>query len=837
MSEENLRELYLKFLEDNNYTEEIVPYERFKESIEEIMNANKYNNTTDTSTNEDDKNYETNTDENTNSNDDILKTRYRFFKNEKDGKYYTIKHTFNRFNIPFDENQEGIRINGFLCYPIDENYINQIINNANNNFSPYITTTEEVSVDVNEDEDENEDSFYPPTVVNPNQEEDNNSQKNKVNEEGNKDNGDDSHKPVEYPPTVIDQDEKDKDDDSHKPVEYPPTIKQDTPETPHVKPHVEQILAKLTNGLKIQKNDGKLYETSNIKVSNIFKAETDTGNRWYKLAGIVKGTLNTIGAFVAKQIASIRLSEQSKKNMAEIDARLHGKSEDTTKNLTDEELEVLWEEYKGSRLLEDNNGNTINPLIGKRLREYGLEKVAKLNNEIKQNYALIYSTLKQIDSLETKIKNETDPTTKKAYQNQIKVLYSQAGNAVKNILEKRKEADNILDSGVHGILEDFKATASGMNYVGYRFREKFDFNNELQDKLGKTGQNINTALAYGDDENLVKSFMEHEKIYFDNTKIEHGFWHGGDYSAGEKYYTPLAQEFDYRDDPLLTNVFTTVAIAGVITNLVGTAVNQYKIAKIINQKNNEIINANQANQATAQDIRNIGTTMTGRTGTIKKGMEAQTHQDILNITGTEEREMLDASDWGFDHIYHVKDAQAHQNWSLLNQNYTNRINAIASKYATRAYSQQKAVEEISKVANDAQDSLNQVINQGIAECQKYAAAHPEHDLTAVIDSMKYIQRNPNAIIDMNQAVTNNLSLAQQLTYINAQTVKEITKLPSNWLWTIIGAATSAALANRVANSAKSQNYHRGYGNEITAMMDEYYNGQEEENTETHAKAA
>ena len=324
MSEENLKELYLKFLEDNNYTEETVSYERFKEAYEAIMNANSYNtpkadenegenvNIPDTNIDVDDNNYGTNTDENTNSNDDILKTRYRFFKNEKDGKYYTIKHTFNRFNIPFDENQEGIRINGFLCYPIDENYVNQIINNADNNFSPYITTTEEVSVDVNEDEDENEDSFYPPTVVDQNQEEDNNSQKNKKDEEdkkdeeGNKDNGDDSHKQVEYPPTVIDQDEKGKDDDSNKPVEYPPAIKQDTPETPHVKPHVEQILAKITNGLKIQKNDGKLYETSNIKVSNIFTAETDTGNRWYNLAGIVKGGLNTIGSFVAKQIASIR---------------------------------------------------------------------------------------------------------------------------------------------------------------------------------------------------------------------------------------------------------------------------------------------------------------------------------------------------------------------------------------------------------------------------------------------------------------------------------------------------------------------------------------------------
>ena len=394
MSEENLKELYIRFLNHKNYTEEMVPFVKFKEIYATIMNANDYN--TNTNNNVPDNNKDK----------DVLKTRYRFFKNEKDGKYYTIKHTFNRFDIPFDENQEGIRINGFLCYPIDENYVNQIINNAENSFSPYITITEEVNVDVNEDE--NEDSVYPPAVIDQEQDKDNKQKNNegekedKEDNEKEKDNGDDSYKPVEYPPTIKDDNSQPIEyppavkDDNSQPIEYPPAIKQEIPEPPHIKPHVEQILAKLTNGLKIQENDGKLYETSNIKVSNIFKAETDTGNRWYKLAGIVKGTLNTIGAFVAKHIASFQLSDQSKKNMKEIDARLHGKSEDTTKNLTDEELDVLWNEYKGSRLLQDNNGNTINPLIGRRLREDGLEKVAKLNNEIKQNYTYIYSLLKQM---------------------------------------------------------------------------------------------------------------------------------------------------------------------------------------------------------------------------------------------------------------------------------------------------------------------------------------------------------------------------------------------------------------------------------------------------------
>ena len=524
--------------------------------------------------------------------------------------------------------------------------------------------------------------------------------------------------------------------------------------------------------------------------------------------------------------------------MAEIDARLHGKSEDKTKNLTDEELEVLWEEYKGTRLLQDNNGNTINPLIGRRLREYGLEKVAKLNNEIKQNYAYMYSLLKQINILETKIKTETNPTTKKAFEDQIKELYSKAGDAVKNILNKRTEADNILSSGVHGILEDFKAVSSNMNYVGYRFREIFDFNNELQAELGRTGQNINTALAYGDDENLVKSFMEHEKIYFDNTKIEHKFWKGGDYSAGEKYYTPLAQEFDYRDDPYITNMFTTVAVASAIFSAVASIrIHQIEARRFMTDKNNEINTANAHNLAEASHARNVGNNILGTSDKMEKGMQAQSHQNVLNIANTQERIDLDMRNWKFDHIYHIHDAASHKSWNALNSTYSNQIQTITNRLANKTINQTQALTEYTRVANDAQRSLNQVVSQGIAECQKYAAAHPQHDLTGVIDSMRYIQQNPNAIIDMNNAIVSNMGQAAGLTNIQAATVTNIAALPSDMIVTLVAAASTVAYANRVANAAKAQNYHRGYGNEITAMMDEYYNGQEEENTQTHAKAA
>ena len=43
MSEENLKELYLRFLNQKNYTEEMIPFDKFKEIYATIMNANDYN--------------------------------------------------------------------------------------------------------------------------------------------------------------------------------------------------------------------------------------------------------------------------------------------------------------------------------------------------------------------------------------------------------------------------------------------------------------------------------------------------------------------------------------------------------------------------------------------------------------------------------------------------------------------------------------------------------------------------------------------------------------------------------------------------------------------------
>ena len=74
--------------------------------------------------------------------------------------------------------------------------------------------------------------------------------------------------------------------------------------------------------------------------------------------------------------------------------------------LSDEELEILFEEYKGSQLKTDMN-NQINPLILERLRQFGLAKVTQNNERILKNYSKLFILLGQVRALE-KILSRTE---------------------------------------------------------------------------------------------------------------------------------------------------------------------------------------------------------------------------------------------------------------------------------------------------------------------------------------------------------------------------------------------------------------------------------------------
>ena len=77
-------------------------------------------------------------------------------------------------------------------------------------------------------------------------------------------------------------------------------------------------------------------------------------------------------------------SKRAKDSMHELEKRVN--------NLTEEELEVLFEEYRGSQLKTDMNVQ-INPLILPKLKEYGMKKVRDYNVSLTNCYSSLFNDL------------------------------------------------------------------------------------------------------------------------------------------------------------------------------------------------------------------------------------------------------------------------------------------------------------------------------------------------------------------------------------------------------------------------------------------------------------
>lgn len=65
----------------------------------------------------------------------------------ENGNYYVRKYTVDRFKIKTADLDNEVRINGSLCYRINEKDVERIKENANNTFSPYIADIKEINLE------------------------------------------------------------------------------------------------------------------------------------------------------------------------------------------------------------------------------------------------------------------------------------------------------------------------------------------------------------------------------------------------------------------------------------------------------------------------------------------------------------------------------------------------------------------------------------------------------------------------------------------------------------------------------------------------------------------
>ena len=595
------------------------------------------------------------------------------------------------------------------------------------------------------------------------------------------------------------------------------------------KPHLEEILFKLTDGLDIRSRDAKKYQARNIKVGKQFADELHSGNYLYNIVHLVPATIKLLFSGSRKIFNSIFTTGRGRKVMAELAKRINA--------LTDEELEILFTEYRGSVLKTDMN-NQINPLILGRLKEYGMRKVQKLNALIGQNYEEMFAYLSQIKAIDEQLrKGHIGEAERQALETTRADLLHKSSTNVKNILKARKEANELLSGGIHGLEEDFKAVATKLSYVGMRFAKTNDFDNELQQQLAGFGRQLNDGLDTGNDQDIVDGFVGMERTFAENTQFGRGLRGGfSKKSVGQKYYTPLAEVLDYRDDPFIRDLFTTVAVTTAVVSAVNAIrVHQIKQGQYVDAKNQEIADANNVNAQTAANVRQQGQTITDYGDTYRQGMAAQQRQDVLATANTSERASLDLTGWKFNDAYHAADDASHAAYNQFGDQVVQRANDIATRYGQGVIDQPAALREMAQLSADSQATLVDVVNSSLPILRQYAATHPQFDLHAVEEAMSYISAHPDAIANMNDATLDIMEIGEALQGVTATQVSALGALPSDMATTIIAAATSAAMAGRICATMEDGMRKGKYGNKVTDMMDEYIESQEEVEEEEHQR--
>ena len=753
-------------------------------------------------------------------NENDVNERINILTDENTGNKYARRYVFTRFHLGIDESTSQ-SVDGAEWYRISDEDEKFIRGNANNDYSPYVV--EDMSRELKPINPEPVQPTTPPTTAAPT---------TGVN--------------ITTPPTTAAP-------TTGINITTPPTtaapttgINITTPPTTaapttipkpepepvpkaddHAKPHVEEIINKLMTGLDVQAKDAKRYTASNIKVASKFKNELRSGNYLYNIVHVVPATFKSGISLFSKLAGKLMTSKRAKDSMHELEKRVN--------NLTEEELEVLFEEYRGSQLKTDMNVQ-INPLILPKLKEYGMKKVQAYNVTLTNCYASLFNDLGTINSIDEQLSGNIDDALRSQLEVQRKDIYAKASNEIRTIIDTRNKANNLLSGGIHGLEEDFKAVATKLSYAGMRFAKVGKFDNELQKKLAHEGKGLNTALYEKNDEDVVKHFVGLETLYHENTDIRGSVF--GTRSEGAKYYSPLAAEFDYRDDPFIRDLFTTVSLTTATISAVNAfRVHQIEQQRIIDGKNQEINNANSVNDGRMDYVHQTANDITGKRQTFSEGMKAQAQQDSANIANAQERASLDSTNWGFGSQYRATDDAHH---AFFNQNYdnvTSQINDITSRYGQGNITEAQALQELAQVANSSQTTLSQVASNCLNVLRPYAASHPQFDLHAVEESFNYMVANPDAIVNMNNAAIDVTNLAEGLKGLSAEHVSVLSSLPSDMLTTFMAAASSAALAYNVSKSMDANKRKGRYGNQVTDMMNDYLNGSEEaedvsENTRT-----
>lgn len=590
------------------------------------------------------------------------------------------------------------------------------------------------------------------------------------------------------------------------------------------------IIDELTRGLEIKAKTGKKYTASNIKVAQQFKSELQSGNVWYNVVHVAPALLKSgvlgVKKFAAKYVPKMKLSNGQRINMMTLKDRID--------KLPEEDIMTIYNEYRGSRVIQERFPSALNVLLQEKMNEFTMEKLSGLNQKIDLGYQKIFTDAAKLNAIDTELKQSgITPERKSQLERDKATCLAGKADLVQNIRNSYIEANQWMSGGLHGFNEDMKAAATKLSYVGKRFVKEQGLDNELTEQQAKLEQAENKAIAEKDDAKALNAFLQTEMLLSGETEIKNSIF--GHRSTGEKYYMPKVEQVDYRDDPFVKDVFATVA-------LVGAGVSAYNAIKthgveadrILSEEQAKADHVNATNQQTMDQVHQTGQNIADHRGVFQKGMETQGNKDVINTLNTGERSAYDqgaltgnGSHGNYNDVYRQADEIAHNTAKQMYQQTEQEINNIVNQYQANAITQAEAIAKYSQLANQNDSTLTSIVQEALPHFNQYMQSHPQFELTEVGKAMEYLVQNPDAIANMNQGMVDVTNMGESLTGLSMESVQALQSLPSDLQTTLFGAAAAAGLAYKVASTTETNAKKGKYGNELTQMVEEYSATQEE----------
>ena len=497
------------------------------------------------------------------------------------------------------------------------------------------------------------------------------------------------------------------------------------------------------------------YTASNIRVFALPKYSKQ-GNL-YKVAAAVP----FVGGLLTKAIGKAygKILDTEKKGLI-------NEMKERANKLTDAEVEIILRDqakYAGSR----KGAKLFSEIVRDRVEKYIFEKVDAINSKIEAHLQNIVFISKVAEKLNDKI--EKGETLSDKEIDRLNDLIYEGSESVKKINKlQSKGYDLLAGSGLHSFEETARAHKSMERLGGVFEKEKIDA--ELQSRLGDLQEIIEKS---NNPEDVLNAYLAQTKILSENTKYKKQALNlGSKASVGLYEYNPFVGQFDYRNDDLLSNSLTSIAMITSMVALAKTIAFKAHVKAEEAKINQDIASREQQiNQDVGDHNRIVAQSNSERAGyeqfrqdvasgdtVAKDAAEHQLRIEPSQALDAGERDAFMRTDYSFNQTYRNLDGANHSNAANM---YQQGQQAIATGDTRQMIGTLRQFDTQTQGAYG--DAMQSLTGNATPSGVPYVKAHPEHILDSTVGGYSEMAKNPGAVTDLIEHTHNMADTANGLT--------------------------------------------------------------------------